>query len=163
LLGDGGKSDFLFGKEFTFPPVRVDRILKDGDIVEQGGVRVVARHTPGHTKGSTTFLTTVDDGGRRYELAFVASVAINPGTSLVANPNYPGIVEDWETTYRLLRSLKPDVWVAGHAGAFDMPGKFARVGKGPNPYIDAAGYQRYVDLGEQQFRKTLAEQQSLRK
>jgi metallo-beta-lactamase class B len=56
LVADGGKSDYLFGAEtrFQFEPVTVDRILRDGDVVSLGNVRLTARLTPGHTPGSTT-------------------------------------------------------------------------------------------------------------
>ena len=68
----------------------------------------------------------------------------------------------WEGSYRpwLLKSLTPDVWVSSHAGFFDMKGKSARLGTSPNPYIDPAGYRQYVESGERQFRKLLAEQRS---
>jgi metallo-beta-lactamase class B len=160
LLEAGGRGDFRFGDELTFPPVKVDRVLKDGDIVELGGVTVTARHTPGHTKGATTFVTTAEDGGRKFNVVFATSLSVNAGTSLLDNRNYPTIVSDWEKTYQLLKSLTPDVWVSSHAGFFDMKGKSARLGTSPNPYIDPAGYQQYVESGERQFRKLLAEEGS---
>lgn len=156
LLEAGGKDDFRFGNEFLFPPVKVDRILRDGDVVEQGGVKLTARHTPGHTKGATTFVTSVEDGGRRYEVVFATSITVNPGTLLVNNPKYPNIASDWEKTYAILKSLKPDVWVGGHTGFFDMAGKSARVGQTPNPYIDPQGYARWLAEGEARYRKQLA-------
>jgi len=46
LVKSGGKADFLFGAEerFRFEPVTADRVLKDGDVVELGGVKLTARH-----------------------------------------------------------------------------------------------------------------------
>jgi metallo-beta-lactamase class B len=155
LLEAGGRGDFRFGDELTFPPAKVDRLLKDGDRVELGGVTLVARHTPGHTKGATTFTTTVDEAGKKYNVVFATSLSVNPGTALVNNPKYPSIVSDWEKTYRVMKSLQPDVWVAGHAGFFDMAGKAARAGERPNPYIDPAGYRRYVDTAEARFKTLL--------
>src|SRR5687767_9281127 len=66
LLRDGGKSDYLFGNnpDFHFTPVAVDRVLKDGDVVPLGGIRITARHTPGHTPGSASYEMAVNDGGR---------------------------------------------------------------------------------------------------
>src|SRR5579871_649242 len=37
------------------PGAHVDRILHDGDKVELGGAMLIARLTPGHTKGCTTW------------------------------------------------------------------------------------------------------------
>src|SRR6188474_246752 len=42
----------------------IDRILHDGDRVILGGTTLVARLTPGHTRGCTTWTTTVRDDGR---------------------------------------------------------------------------------------------------
>ena len=158
LLESGGKGDFLFGDDPTFPPVKVDRVLRDGDVVEQGRVRLTARHTPGHTKGATTFTTVVSERGWSYPMIFAASTTVNPGTSLVGNPKYPNIVADWQRTYAVLESLSPGVWVAAHTGMFDDKGKLARVGKGENPYVDPRGYRRYIQNSRERFTALLAEQ-----
>jgi metallo-beta-lactamase class B len=158
LLEAGGRGDFRFGDDAPFPPVAVDRVLRDGDIVEQGRVRLTARHTPGHTKGATTFTTIVADDGWAHQMIFAASTTVNPGTSLVDNTSYPAIVEDWQRTYAVLESLSPGVWVAAHTGMFDMPGKLARLGRGRNPYVDPAGYRRYLLEGRRQLSTLLAEQ-----
>src|SRR5215510_3667596 len=42
LLAAGGKGDFGFGDRFPYEPVKADRILRDGDEVELGGVKMVA-------------------------------------------------------------------------------------------------------------------------
>src|SRR6187551_3791079 len=34
LLEAGGRGDFLFGNDYPFPPVTVDRRLRDGDVIE---------------------------------------------------------------------------------------------------------------------------------
>ena len=38
-------------------PVAADLLLKDGDIVSCGDIRLSVLHTPGHTRGSICFLT----------------------------------------------------------------------------------------------------------
>jgi metallo-beta-lactamase class B len=158
LLEAGGRGDFLFGNDYTFPPVTVDRVLMDRDVVEQGGVRLTARRTPGHTKGSTTFTTVVSEQGWSYPMAFAASTTVNAGTPLVGNTRYPDIVEDWQRTYAVLEALSPWVWVSSHNSFYDMAGKLARIGKGENPYIDPRGYRRYVANGRQRFTALLADE-----
>lgn len=53
LLKSGGKTDYLYAKnaKFHFPPVTTDRVLKDGETVSLGDVRLTAHRTPGHTRG----------------------------------------------------------------------------------------------------------------
>lgn len=160
LLEAGGRGDFLFGDDRTFPPVAVDRRLVDGDVVDLGGVRLVARHTPGHTKGGTTFVTVAAENGRAYQVVFAISTTVNPGTSLTDNSKYPSIVADWQRTYAILESLTADVWVSQHTGVFDMPGKLARMGQRENPYIDPQGFRRHVAASRQRFSALLASQLS---
>jgi len=158
LLESGGRGDFLFGDSRPFPAVKVDRRLKDGDVVELDRVKLIARHTPGHTKGATTFVTIGIDAGRALQVVFAASTTVNPGTSLVDNPNYPDIDADWQRTYAILESLTADVWVSQHAGVFDMQGKLARREQKPNPYIDPKGFRRWVATSRERFAALLAQQ-----
>lgn len=159
LLEAGGRGDFLFGDRYTFPPVTVDRILKDGDVIELGNVRLLARHTPGHTKGATTFVTTaIDDDGQAYQVVFATSTSVNEGTSLLNNQSYPNIVDDWQRTYAILEALSPGVWVSQHTNVFDMEGKRARRTRGNNPYVDPRGYHRWLATSRQRFSARLAEE-----
>ena len=148
LLRDGGKSDYLFGSDpkFHFPPMAVDRVLKDGDIVTIGGQRLTARHTPGHTPGSTTYLMDVNEGGREYRVVFAASTSVNPGTRLVKNPSYPGILEDYRKSLDLLQSLKPDIFVSGHASFFGLAAKKAKMkpGSPAEAFVDRDGLAKLV-------------------
>ena len=45
-------------------PHPIDRVLHDGDAVTLGGTTLVARLTPGHTEGCTTWTMKVQEGGR---------------------------------------------------------------------------------------------------
>jgi metallo-beta-lactamase class B len=160
LLRSGGKTDYLFGKDpnFHFPPMAVDRVLKDGDIITLGGERLTARKTPGHTPGSTTFLMEVNEGGKIYQVVFAASTSVNPGTRLSKDPSYPGILEDYRKTFDTLASLKPDVFVSGHASFFGLERKRAAI-KAQNPaaaFVDPAGYQKLIAQKRADFEKYLA-------
>lgn len=44
----------LFGMEYDAPPA--DTVLRDGDLVEAGGLVLEVLHTPGHTQGSICLL-----------------------------------------------------------------------------------------------------------
>jgi metallo-beta-lactamase class B len=158
LLESGGRADFLFGNDRTFPPVAGDRRLADGDAVELGGVRVIARHTPGHTKGGTTFVSIATENGRALQVVFAISTTVNPGTRLVDNPTYPGITADWQRTYAVLESLTGDVWVSQHAPVFNMADKLARLGQRANPYIDPQGFRRHVAASRQRYAAMLSAQ-----
>lgn len=157
LLESGGRGDFRFGDDRPFPPVKVDRVLHDGDTVELGRVKLTARHTPGHTKGATTFVTVATEAGRGLQVVFAVSTTVNQGTPLIDNPRYPAIVSDWERTYAVLESLTADVWVSQHCNVFDMQGKLSRTSAASNPYVDPKGFRRHLATSRQRFAALIAE------
>jgi metallo-beta-lactamase class B len=142
-------------------PVHVDRVVKDGDTVTLGGTTLTAHLTPGHTQGGTTWTMETMENGRRYQVAFVCSVTINDGVRLVGNTRVPAIAEQYARTFRLLRDLKPDVFVAEHGSVFDLEAKAekARAGGQPNPFVDPEGYKRVVERSEQTYLKQLRAEQ----
>jgi metallo-beta-lactamase class B len=137
----------------------IDRILHDGDRVLLGGTTLVARLTPGHTKGCTTWTTTAQEEGRERSVVIIGSMGSNPGFQFVNNKENPNIADEYKQGFRVLRSLKPDVPLASHPAMYDMAAKFARLGKGPNPFIDPAGYTAELDTVEGLFLQVLAAQQ----
>src|SRR5581483_11354830 len=52
VVATGGKGQYLYAAD-RWEPCKVDRVLKDGDVVTLGGLKLVARLTPGHTRGCT--------------------------------------------------------------------------------------------------------------
>jgi metallo-beta-lactamase class B len=134
-------------------PFAVDRVVKDGDTVALGGTTLTARLTPGHTQGCTTWTMDTTENGRRYAVAFVCSVTVNDGVNLVGNTRVPDIADHYARTFRVLKDLKPDVFVAEHGSVFDLERKAARArtGRGGNPFVDPDGYHRFVEASEQAY------------
>ena len=54
VIASGGKGQYLYVNS-RWKPCPVDRVLEDGAEVKLGGVTLVARRTPGHTRGCTTW------------------------------------------------------------------------------------------------------------
>ncbi len=140
----------------NFPGVKVDRAVKDGGVVELGGLKLTAHLTPGHTQGCTTWTWPVKDkdGSAHTAIYFCsASVAAN---SLVPE-QYRGIVADYRHTFATARAIPGDVFLAPHAEFYDANAKQARLGKtGPNPFIDRAGYLKVIDAQQKGFEESLA-------
>jgi metallo-beta-lactamase class B len=157
VLESGGKTDPRFGKEWTYPPVKVDHIVEDGEKVTLGGVTLVAHMTPGHTTGCTTWTMTVTDGGMPYEVVFVGGTSINPGVRLVDRPTYPHIAQDYALTFRVLRGLKCDVFLGAHGSYYGMLAKRERQKQRAdvNPFIDPEGYREFVDRSEKAYLEQL--------
>jgi metallo-beta-lactamase class B len=163
VVESGGKSDFQYGNspEDLYRPTKVDRVLHDGDQVKLGGAVLVAHLTPGHTKGCTTWTMQVTDSGKTYDVVIVGSPNVNPGYKLVNNSAYPQIADDYERTFRVLKSLPCDIFLGAHGAYFDLDSKYPKLAPGaPNPFIDPGGYQAYVADREQAFRTELNHQTS---
>jgi metallo-beta-lactamase class B len=162
-LARGGRGDFLpFDDEvIAYEPVKADRIIRDGEEVTRGGVTLTAHLTPGHTRGCTTWTMAVEEGGKRFDVVFYGGTTILPGVRLVNNPKYPAIADDFEKTFRRLKSLPCDVFLAPHGSMFGLREKAQRraAGQTPNPFIDPEGYRGYISQSEGAFRRKLALQQ----
>ena len=156
LLANGGKGDFHFGDRLSYAPVTADRILRDGDRVELGGVAMTAHLTPGHTKGCTTWTMKVKEGRKQYDVVFVGSASI-PGYSLGGNPLYPNIADDYRKTFRVLKHLRCDVFLASHGSFYSMQEKAALLARRnrPNPFIDGRGFRRFIKESEKAFLQQL--------
>ncbi len=153
LLQSGGKTDFNYGSSAAaqFEPVTVDRVVHDGEKITLGDVTLTAHKTAGHTRGSTTWVTNVSDGGRKYVVVFPDGTSVNPGYRLVTNPSYPGILDDYRRTFQTLTALTPDIWLAPHTNVFAFDAKRARaVSGGAEAWVDLEGYRTW--LGFQQMR-----------
>ncbi len=157
----GGKGNFQYGDVpgSRYQPVKVDRVLHDGEEVRLGGTVLTAHLTPGHTKGTTTWTMKVSEAGKTYNVVIIGSPNVNAGYKLVNNALYPNIASDYEQMFRVLKSLPCDVFLGAHGNYFGMEAKYARMKEGgPNPFVDPDGYKAYVGEKEASFRAELAKQ-----
>jgi metallo-beta-lactamase class B len=147
-IEDGGKDDFIYGEDVEvmgFPAAKVDRVLRDGDTLRLADVVLTAHHTPGHTRGATTWEAHVVDAGKAYTIVFPDGGGFNPGYRLAASPSYPGIGDDYRRTLHTLELLKPDIWLGAHTEWFDLEGKRERARtEGVAAWVDPEGYRRFV-------------------
>jgi metallo-beta-lactamase class B len=142
----------------NFPPVKVDRTVREGDTVTLGDVTMTARETPGHSPGCTSWEFNVKDGdATRSVLIFCSgTVALN---RLVTNPTYPGIVTDYRKTFARAKDLKPDVLLAPHPEMYKMAEKRAKLAEGgPNPFVSPGEFNAYAATLEKAFEDALARQ-----
>ena len=141
-----------------FPAPRVDHRFRDGDTVRVGPLAVTAHLTAGHTPGCTTWAYPVRDGDRELLAVDVCSLSLLPFMKFVPTESYPGIRTDFERSFRTLRSLPADIFLGSHASFFALDRKRrarATAVDSVAPFIDRAGYERYIDESERRFRKEL--------
>lgn len=138
-------------------PHPIDRVLKDGEQVTLGGATLTAHLTPGHTRGCTTWTMSAQEAGRSYNVV-IACGGLQDGARLVNNRNYPEIADDFARSVKTYRTLPADIFLASHSWFFDPAGKYAKLGSPTNPYVDPAGYKRFVDNMERDLNTMLEEQ-----
>jgi metallo-beta-lactamase class B len=86
---------------------------------------------------------------------------VNPGYNLLDNKLYPGITQDFEKNFAVLKSLSCDYFLGAHGSYFDLEAKYARMKRGVSTaFIDSEGYKNFVADREQAFRRELAKQRS---
>lgn len=130
----------------------VDSVIHEGETVSLGGTTLTAHLTAGHTRGCTTWTTTVQEGGRSYDVVFFCSLR-SPLTIA------PEVAAEMDRTFGLVRRLPCDVPLGDHPAQYDMHEKHSRLaGAGANPFVDPANCFREVDIQEAMYRAVLAEQ-----
>ncbi|SFJ27229.1 BJP family subclass B3 metallo-beta-lactamase [Bradyrhizobium sp. cf659] len=145
-------------EDLTFPAVKVDRAVKEGDKVTLGDTTLTAHATPGHSPGCTSWEMTVKDGRESREVLFFCSgtVALN---RLVGQPTYPGIVDDYRATFAKAKAMKIDVLLGPHPEVYGMQAKRAEMKEGaPNPFVKPGEIVTYATGLSEDFDKQLAKQ-----
>ena len=136
----------------------VDRELRDGDVVSLGDTELTAHLTPGHTKGCTTWTTTVSEGGKKYNVVLLGGFTINEGVKLLGTRDYPNMADDFARTFQVLKSLPCDIFGAQHSYFFKMEEKVKRLHGRSNPFVDPDGYRAVVSEAEADYMKQLTQE-----
>jgi len=131
----------------------IDRVLHDGESVTLGGATLLAHLTAGHTPGCTTWTMRTQDGGKTYNV--VINCSLRPPAILT-----PALVDQFNRSFKLVRSLPCDVQLGDHPAQYQMQEKYVKVRNGgPNPFVDSASCTLEADIEEAMFHAILAEQQ----
>lgn len=162
VVESGGRNDFQYGDGFAWQPVAVDRELRDGDKIRLGGTELAVHATPGHTRGTITCMMEIRQEDKEYHVVFAGSVSC-PNYTLVGNPRYPGIAEDFERTFKTMKSLPCDIFLTEHGWDCALLDKIKLLEQDPNanPFIDPAGYRQYLERAEAQYHDLLLKQSGL--
>ena len=131
----------------------IDRMLRDGEEVTLGGTTLVAHLTAGHTRGCTTWTMKTRDGGKDLNVVFACSYR-SPA------PVAPDIENEFNRTFKLIRTLPCDVPLGDHPAQYNMAAKYARAKPGaPNPFIDPTTCWLEAEIQEAMLRAQLKLQQ----
>ena len=146
------------GQGWSVEPVKVAKVVQDGEKITLGDVTVIAYKTAGHTPGATSYEWKTTEGGKTYSIVLVGSQQV---AEKLIPEGYPGIVDDQILGWTRLLSLRPDVWFGGHEWQHDNVDKYESLmaHPGTNPYIDPAGYRELIAARANEFVLELRKQQ----
>ena len=98
---------------------------------------------------------------KTYRVIIANMGSINPGARVSGMPSYPGITADYARTFAAQKEMKIDVWLASHAGQFNLHAKY-KPGDAYNPdrFVDPAGFLRSVRRSEVLYLKQLADERA---
>lgn len=157
VLVGGGSSDYELGKYGTsFKPVKPARLLHNNDTIKLGDMQLVMLHHPGHTKGSCSYLFTVKDDQRSWRVLIANMPTIVTDKAFKDISTYPEIANDYAYTFKAMKNISFDIWVASHASQFNMHDKH-KPGDAYNPaaFIDKPGYDTALSDLQKQFEKKM--------
>ncbi|HXH17336.1 MAG TPA: subclass B3 metallo-beta-lactamase [Sphingomonas sp.] len=141
-----------------FPPVHVDRGVRDGDTVTLGTATLTARATPGHTPGCTTWTMGLPAKPRALDIVFPCSVSV-AGNRLIGNRAYPGIVADYRRSIAMLGTLRADIVLPSHPELADVIARGKRRQAGDTTaFVDPTLLPGIVAKAKASFAADLAKQ-----
>lgn len=154
-LALGGAEDFALGDALLFPPVIVDREIRNRERFYLGDVEITALLTPGHLPGATSWKIKLSN---KDVLIYADSLA-TPDYYLINNKNYPRIVDDLNNSFAVLSEQKVDIFIASKGERFNLKDKINQYKKGDQrAFYDREGLARYVDLSKAALNKQLEAQ-----
>ena len=130
-------------------PHPIDRTVTDEEEVELGGTVLTARLTAGHTPGCTAWTTTVQHGGRSYDVVFFCSLRAPARLT-------PETISQLERSFALVRQLPCDVPLGDHPAQYRMQEKYDRLTGGNElAFVEPTGCTTEAEIQEAMFRALL--------
>ena len=137
--GTPGPGDPQAGMHPPFPAARVDRIIKDGEFVRLGNLKLTAFETKGHTHGALTWQWVSCDGGVCRMMVYADSL------SPVSRDDYrfldhPGALEAFRASIKKVGELECEILLTPHPSASSMKERMT----GKLPLFDTNGCRNYA-------------------
>jgi len=149
-----GKCDapYLEEKGYFTPDILVD----DGDELKLGNTVMKFIHTPGHTKGTISFVFETEDSGKTYLAGMFGGAGANALTNKFPT-YYDEARPDYYKSIERLRKEKVQIFMGNHTWNNDTIAKaeILRSGCADNPFIneDAKEWNDFLDFCEKRCRE----------
>lgn len=148
--GRPSDDDPQLGVAGPFPPITVDRIMRSGDVLRVGPLRLTVHATLAHAPGSTSWTWRSCDGGDCHVMTYADSAtAISAdGYRFGDHPITIGLVNEG---LQRIKGLPCGILMTPHPGASNL---FVRMA-GQAPLIDPRACRTYGEQAESRFNARL--------
>lgn len=141
-----------------FPAVRGVEVVRDGQSLTVGGVTLVARMTPGHTPGSTTWTWRSCEGARCLDIVYADS--LNPvsddGYRFTGDATHASRIPTFQRSIETVAGLPCDVLISVHPS---FPGLAERArGGGSDPLVNRDACRSYAAAAAERLAARIAEE-----
>ena len=142
-----------------FPPIPNVRVVRDGETLAVGDVRLTAHFTPGHTPGSTTWSWRSCEDARCLNVVYADS--LNPVSAdefrFSGGAGAPSVADAFEQSIRTVEALPCDVLLSPHPGFFGMQEKLQRRSAGETDvFVDSNACRAYAGAARTRLEQRLA-------
>ena len=171
MTGEGWREAAEAAAQSTGTPnawtmIPADVVLKDGQVLQGGGVAVQAFETPGHTMGTASFAFEVADGAKRHRAFTVGGLGLNA----IRGPEQ---VEAFIASVKRIRAMTQDgrdpvtVHLTTHPFSNGLTEakellKARKPGE-PHPLVDPQGFRQQLDELQVGAEKRLVEERAKKK
>jgi metallo-beta-lactamase class B len=155
--GTAGAGDPQAGMHPPFPAARVDRLIRDGEVVRLGNLALTAIDTRGHTHGALSWQWVSCDGGVCRTIVYADSL------TPVSRDDYrfsdhPGALEAFRRSIARVGALDCDILLTPHPSASGMLDRLA----GRAPLVNERGCADYAAALAKRLDERLAKEAAAR-
>ena len=137
----------------AFEGVHVDRLLRDGEAVALGTLRLTVHTTPGHAPGSTSWSWRSCDRAGCHDIVYADSLsAVSAGTYRYAD--HPAYVATFRASMVKIDAIRCDLVITPHPSASDLYGRLA----GKKPLADRRACANYATASAAVLDRRLAQE-----
>lgn len=138
-----------------FPAVHVDRVIRDGDTVRLGKLKLTAHSTPAHSPGSTSWTWASCEQGKCVRIAYADSVTI-PVDGTYRLVDHPAHIAEFRAALNEIAALPCDLLITPHP---DISNLFTRLA-GEAPLVDSGACAAYAKRGAGNLEAELQKEQT---
>jgi metallo-beta-lactamase class B len=133
-------------------------IIKDGETLSAGAVRVAAHLTPGHTPGGTSWTWQSCESGRCLNLVYADSLTpvSADGFLFTRSKEYPHAVDDFERSYSFLERTPCDILITPHPDFSNLWQRLELRDSNPDALIDTGACRVLAENSKASLKKRLA-------